>query len=256
MKIMSLRRREGLVRLARRYDALIITDDVYDFLQWPSAPDAALAHPDRASVVRLVDVDRYLDDGAHEWGNAVSNGSFSKVIGPGLRTGWTESTAKFAYGLSQLGSSRSGGAPSQMSATFVDQMISSSALRNHIMNILQPAYCARYHSVLSAIREDLLPLGVSLPPNSHLVAGGYFIWLRLPQPLRASDLARRAMEEENLQIAAGSLFVVQGDPIRMCENFEEYVRISFAWEDPKNLTEGVRRLANTVRRAIRPINQN
>jgi DNA-binding transcriptional MocR family regulator len=83
------------------------------------------------------------------------------------------------------------------------------------------------------------------------VAGGYFIWLRLPQPLQASDLARRAMEEENLQIAAGPLFVVQGDPIRMCENFEEYVRISFAWEDPKNLTEGVRRLANTVRRAIR-----
>lgn len=124
------------------------------------------------------------------------------------------------------------------------------------MNILQPAYCARYHSVLSAIREDLLPLGVSLPPNSHLVAGGYFIWLRLPRPLQASDLARRAMEEENLQIAAGPLFVVQGDPIRVCENFEEYVRISFAWEDPKNLTEGVRRLANTVRRAIRPINQD
>lgn len=103
MKIMSLRRREGLVRLARRYDALIITDDVYDFLQWPSAPDAVLTHPDRAPVARLVDVDRYLDNGpAHEWGNAVSNGSFSKIIAPGIRTGWTESTAKFAYGLSQV----------------------------------------------------------------------------------------------------------------------------------------------------------
>lgn len=137
-----------------------------------------------------------------------------------------------------------------MSAIFIDQMVSSSALRNHIIDILQPAYCARYHSVLSAIREDLLPLGFSLPPNSHKVAGGYFIWLHLPQPLQASDLARRAMEEENLQIAAGPIFVVQGDSTGMCGDFEEYVRISFAWEDSKNLTEGVRRLASAARRAI------
>lgn len=102
MKIMSLRRREQLVRLARRYDALIVTDDVYDFLQWPSAPGSAIGHPDKAYLPRVVDVDRYLDGGPKdEWGNAVSNGSFSKLLGPGVRTGWAEGTAKFANGLSQ-----------------------------------------------------------------------------------------------------------------------------------------------------------
>jgi DNA-binding transcriptional MocR family regulator len=103
MKVMSLRRRQQLVRLARQYDALIITDDVYDLLQWSSTPGAVLARPDRALVSRLVDVDRYLDGGpADEWGNAVSNGSFSKLVGPGVRTGWAESTPRFAYGLSQV----------------------------------------------------------------------------------------------------------------------------------------------------------
>lgn len=99
---MSLRRREELVRLARNYDALIITDDVYDALQWSAKSGSPLKEPDRAILPRIVDVDRYLDGGTKdEWGNAVSNGSFSKLLGPGCRTGWAEGTEKLAYGLSQ-----------------------------------------------------------------------------------------------------------------------------------------------------------
>jgi DNA-binding transcriptional MocR family regulator len=99
---MSLDRRKALVRLARDYDALIITDDVYDMLQWPSSQQPDAAPLTRACVSRIVDVDRYLDGGpADEFGNAVSNGSFSKIVAPGCRTGWAEGTEKLAYGLSQ-----------------------------------------------------------------------------------------------------------------------------------------------------------
>jgi DNA-binding transcriptional MocR family regulator len=91
-----------LVQLAREFDALIVTDDVYDLLQWSPDPEKPLTQPDKARVPRVVDVDRYLDGGPKdEWGNVVSNGSFSKLIGPGVRTGWAESTEKVAYGLSQ-----------------------------------------------------------------------------------------------------------------------------------------------------------
>jgi DNA-binding transcriptional MocR family regulator len=97
---MSLHRREALVRLARQYDALILTDDVYDFLQWSAEPEGPSR--DRACVPRIVDVDRYLDGGpVDEWGHAISNGSFSKLIGPGTRTGWAEASEKLAFGLSQ-----------------------------------------------------------------------------------------------------------------------------------------------------------
>lgn len=98
---MPMRRREQLVRLARRFDALVVSDDVYDFLQWSNTTNP-LPHPDRRYIPRLIDIDRYLDGGPKdEWGNVVSNGSFSKLIGPGTRTGWAESTEKFSYGLSQ-----------------------------------------------------------------------------------------------------------------------------------------------------------
>jgi hypothetical protein len=98
---MSVRRREELVRLARQYDALVVTDDVYDFLQWSTnSDDGEKFCGGRACAPRIVDVDRYLE-GGDEWGNAISNGSFSKLIGPGTRTGWAEASEKLAYGLSQ-----------------------------------------------------------------------------------------------------------------------------------------------------------
>ena len=60
---MSLSDRQGLVRLAREFDALIITDDVYDFLQWSPDPNGSLSHPNRAVQPRMADIDRYLDGG-------------------------------------------------------------------------------------------------------------------------------------------------------------------------------------------------
>jgi DNA-binding transcriptional MocR family regulator len=101
-RTMSLARREALVRLVRKHDALIITDDVYDMLQWNINPSEDLSNCSTACQPRLVDIDAYLDGGPiDEFGNSMSNGSFSKIMGPGLRTGWAEGTAKFAWGLSQ-----------------------------------------------------------------------------------------------------------------------------------------------------------
>lgn len=110
-RTMSLPHRRELVKVAREFDALVVADDVYDFLQWPtsttqqSSPES-LASMQQAHLPRLVDIDRDLGGGtdragADGFGNACSNGSFSKIAGPGIRVGWVEGTEKFAYGVSQ-----------------------------------------------------------------------------------------------------------------------------------------------------------
>lgn len=104
---MSLVRRQELVSVAREYDALVLTDDVYDQLQWPASPTATTTALEKAVLPRIVDVDRWFEGGperpvADGFGNAVSNGSFSKIAGPGCRTGWAEGTEKFTYALSQV----------------------------------------------------------------------------------------------------------------------------------------------------------
>ncbi|PGG97996.1 hypothetical protein GX51_07038 [Blastomyces parvus] len=284
-RVMSLRRREELVRLARKYDAIIISDDVYDHLQWSTSSSTCpkVEYPNKAVVPRIVDVDRFLDGGpSGEFGNAVSNGSFSKLIGAGCRVGWAEGTEKFVYGLSQVGSSRSGGCPSQLTSTFVRELLASNALQTHIRTVLQPAYSKRYHTLSAAVRKHLFPLGVSLPndpantrstetdPNANTtstrgissqsgIAGGYFLWLRLPPGLRASKLAKKAQEEENLIIAGGNLFKVVQEDYKYGDDdsgeknpadFEGFIRLCFAWEEDGKFEEGVERLARLIRREM------
>ncbi|KAK8081039.1 aminotransferase class I and II domain-containing protein [Apiospora hydei] len=250
-KTMSLRRREGLLELARRYDALIICDDVYDMLQWQpttttsSSSSGEGADLNKALLPRLTDLERTLGPSPHDppgktFGHAVSNGSFSKLAGPGLRTGWTESAPDLAYGLSQTGSTRSGGAPSQFAAAVVYELLVSGGLAAHIRDALRPAYRRRHGLVVEMAREVLGPLDD--------VFGGYFVWFRLPGGLKADEVAKRCQAEENLAIGTGGLFAVQGDAGG--PRFENEVRLCFAWEDEADLEDGVTRLGKVVWRML------
>lgn len=93
-KTMSLESRRRLVRLARKHDALLISDDVYDMLRWPAREDGGSEAVAVVPPPRLVDVDRELES-ATTFGNAVSNGSFSKIVAPGMRLGWIEASPAF-----------------------------------------------------------------------------------------------------------------------------------------------------------------
>ena len=144
------------------------------------------------------------------------------------------------------GSSRSGGAPSQLTSTFISNLIESGDLQRHIFQTLQPTYARRYHSMISAIEEYLLPLGVTLPQTSRDVVGGYFLWLSLPAPMQAEEVARRTQDEENLIVAPGPMFAVYGDEKEV--DLERKVRVCFSWEEEAMLAEGIQRLARVIGR--------
>jgi DNA-binding transcriptional MocR family regulator len=99
-KTMSVPVREQLLELAREYDVLIISDDVYDFLRWnpdESKPCSVTLAP---IPPRFVDLDRATSE-SDSWGNSISNGSFSKIVAPGVRVGWAEASSKMTLRLSQ-----------------------------------------------------------------------------------------------------------------------------------------------------------
>jgi len=247
---MSLPTRQALIRLARRYDALIITDDVYDQLQWSITPNKSANHS-QAAVARLVDIDRTMEPipTSNSFGNTMSNGSFSKIVAPGIRTGWAEGTPKFIYGLGQCGSTASGGAPSHMTATFVYEMLRSGSLQAYISEVLCPSYQRRYLILLDAIQKCLLPLGAKIGNTAYgeeKLFGGYFVWLRLPDSVDGGLVTKEAALKWNLVLSPGNLFEVIGDNEDDKVRFRREVRLSFAWVEEQDLIEGVRRLRDVI----------
>ncbi|RDA92152.1 hypothetical protein CP533_5628 [Ophiocordyceps camponoti-saundersi (nom. inval.)] len=239
---MSLRRRESLIRLARAHDALIISDDVYDFLTWPLQGDA---RPGAPFPPRLCDIDLASSDSP--FGNAVSNGSFSKIVGPGMRTGWVEASTAFVRGLGDTASTLSGGAPSQFCAAVLTDLVLNGQLERHIEDQLRPSLQRRHRILMDAIREHLAPLGITARDDEDWY-GGYFVWLSatttpLPPP---KLIAEAAMRDANLVIGPGTMFEVRGDDRRT--RFEAEIRLCFAWEEEDALVQGVQRLGLLLKR--------
>jgi len=251
-KTMSLSRREMLVAIARRHNALVITDDVYDRLHWPSS--SGFSSSGKALLPRLTDIDRALPphptDPRH-FGHTLSNGSFSKILGPGLRTGWADCHPKLSYGLSQVGSSRSGGCPSQIVATMITEVIKSGELQEHIDTVLVPSYGRRWRKMVDAIEGELVPLGIEVSKVSlkdRDIFGGYFIWVELPEGMSAEAIAFSARERENLIVAHGNLFEVYGDEDAV--KLDQWIRVCFAWEDEETLVLGIERLGRVIRDSL------
>lgn len=259
-KTMSVRRREGLVRLARKYDALIICDDVYDLLQWPLASDekpagaAPLLSNETPEMMlpRLCDIEIAMEPDENDpkgFGHAVSNGSFSKMTGPGVRTGWIEASRAFAFGMAQTGSSKSGGAPSQFTAAVLSGLVESGELKTFLAETVRPRLQRRHAILVGAIHEHLAPLGVKIREAGLVdgkVYGGYFVWAELPEGSSAKHIADVAQVEEKLIVGNGNMFQVHGD--EHVVDLDHAIRLTFAWVKEDDLVEGVRRLGAVMRR--------
>ncbi|KAF7560385.1 hypothetical protein G7046_g3759 [Stylonectria norvegica] len=260
-KTMSLEHRHNLVKLAIEYDALIISDDVYDPLIWPKEKGAAVGETSLRPPPRLVDVNRELDPDS-DWGNTVSNGSFSKIIAPGVRVSWAESTPAFATFLANTGATTSGGNPGQLASTFVEKMISSGALQRHIQEQLIPTYKERYHAMVDAIEEHLEPLGVRITTGKPytlatgdegegtVIAGGFFLLITLPDGSPSTQaIAKTGLEKYDLKVAHGKMFEVKGDEgsrKRAEVGYGRTLRLCWAFHTSEVITEGIIRLKDIL----------
>ncbi|KAI5865217.1 PLP-dependent transferase [Durotheca rogersii] len=266
-KTMSLHHRRALVELARQFDILLIADDVYDFLAWPD--DDNLSHKDLELPPRLVDIDREMA-GASEWGNTVSNGSFSKLMAPGLRVGWCEATPSFIRSISTYGPTASGGCPSQYTSFLIDHLLKSGTLERHVQDTLIPTYRRRYNVLVDAIKTHLYPLGIRISAGNPYetytadktgnrvpttLAGGFFLYVDFPKdasfPL-VTDIIRFGSDEFSLRIAPGEIFAVRGDPeglLRASRTFNKGTRLCWAWHEEEDLVRGMAKLAEAIERA-------
>ena len=214
----SLQTRYKLLELARRYDMLLISDDVYEFLDYTNTQTliARLNHLDRETVSNI-------------YGNTISNATFSKIIAPGLRMGWQETaTPNLVQQLAVTGSNRSGGTPNQLSAFVVDDLIKSGKL-DEIIESFKQVYSER----VRVLKESI---GKYLPADTKVYGGegGYFLWVVTPTANAFETVAELA--KHGVVLAGGENFEVFGDT----RNWGQHcVRLSISYLTKEEIEKGI-----------------
>lgn len=203
-------RRRRLVELSVTHGFYILADEVYHLLTY----DGEMPPP----MAALTDA-----------GTVFSIGSFSKILGPGMRVGWIQTSPELMLQLLKIGFVFSGGSLSQFASHIVRSALET-GLQQRFLETLKQTYGHRRSLLCAALREHLGEVA-----TFHEPTGGFFAWVELPDEIDVPALAVQA-EAQDVRILPGDHFSFDGG-LRNC------MRFCFAHYEADDLVEGVRRLA-------------
>jgi 2-aminoadipate transaminase len=212
---LPIARRRAIIELARKYNFMIVEDDVYRDLAFEGVvPESFYT----------------LMQGEH----VLSIGSFSKTLAPGLRLGWLLGSEDAIQRFVNCGTTQMGGGANPFTANIVAAYCRSGAWEMHIEQV-RKLYSRRCKVALQAL-EKYMPSGVRWTKP----AGGFFIWLSLPENVLAQEVKRAALEHRVLVAAGEGFFVNPADG-------KHNLRLAFSCADPDDIDNGIRILAEVIK---------
>ncbi|MFC0214521.1 PLP-dependent aminotransferase family protein [Paenibacillus chartarius] len=219
-KVWSLERRKGLLEQCLKANVLILEDDPYGELQF----DGGERYPSIFS----------LYDGGQAAGNpVVYTSTFSKIVAPGLRTGWALGDVEVIRNIAKAKQA------ADLQSSTMDQMTLHQLLEHfdidqHI-GVIQADYKGRMKLMASLLAEQNWE-GVEWSEPK----GGMFFWVELPEGAKAEDLLKLAVEE-GVAFVPGSSFYA-GNPVH------NTMRLNFTHSDNDTLRLGMQRLATAMQK--------
>jgi 2-aminoadipate transaminase len=207
-------RRRRLVDLAREHQVPIVEDDTYgDITYQPLLAPAiyTLAEP----------------------GEVMYIGSFSKILGPGVRLGFFIAPESI---IARLLPWKLDGGTSMLS-----QLVAAEYFRSHLWEHVEEGRAAvkeKRNVLLDALEGEFGGVsGMSWTQPD----GGLFLWIKLPD-----NIDRARLQE--LAVARGITYA-SGQAFHALNSDVPYLRLAFGWINKDDIAEGVRLLAECVREA-------
>jgi 2-aminoadipate transaminase len=213
---MALDRRRALVRLARERELLVLEDNPYGLLRYEG---------DQLPTLFALDGGEYV----------IYLGTFSKILSPGLRLGWTAAPHPVLEKLN-LGKQAADLCSPPLSQYFVVTYFANRDWRAYLRGLVE-LYRRRRDTMLDALAEHLPPEADWTRPR-----GGLFVWARLPDYIDTTDLLARALRE-NVAFVPGRAAFLDG-------RGGSEMRLNFSGVHEDEIREGVRRIGKVVREQV------
>ena len=227
--VLPLERRRHLIELSRQYGFTILADEVYQLLHYgpPPPPPMAMLSMD----LGMATPDNPADNA--DSGGVISLGSFSKILAPGLRLGWLQSTSAIIRRFTDAGLTASGGGLNHFAATLAHTMLELGLLQENIAGLRQ-VYGERRDAVAEMLRAEL-----SDAVEFTLPGGGYFFWLTLRDAARDAAALLPAAQAAGVSYRPGAAFSAAG-------GFPNALRIAISLYETDEIIAGLRRLSTVI----------
>ena len=216
-RTLSEDRRRRLVELAAERDLTILEDDPYGLVRFEGEAPPAL--------FELAE------------GRVVYASSFSKTVAPGLRVGYFVLPSALVAPVEALA----------VSATISPVLVGQATIWELIRRGRFEPNLERVRGLLRKRRDAMLgALERELPEGARWSrpAGGYFLWLELPEGTDSAGLLERA-------VAAGVVFVKGADFFPRGGGGRSSARLAYSFVSPAEIVEGVARLASLLPARVR-----
>ena len=210
---LSRERRERLLELAREHEFLVVEDDAYGELRY-----------DGDDVTPLAAMD---DDGG-----LVRMGTFSKTIAPGVRTGWVLAHEALQDEFSRLAAGGTNTLTQSVLGRYFD-----AGHYEPVLAELTAAYEERRDAMLDSLAAHL-PSGADWTEP----AGGFFVWVTLPEGVDSEELLPAAAEEGVTYLPGSHFYPDEGGA--------RSLRISFSHVTPEEMDRGIAALARATEAAL------
>ena len=166
-------------------------------------------------------------------------GSFSKIFAPGYRVGWAVAPPAVGEKM-KLASEAAILCPSSVGQYSVSTYLENFDWKNQIEEF-RGMYRGRRDAMISALGEFTPMCTWNVP------AGGFYVWVGLPDGLDAKDMLPRAVTNL-VAYVSGTAFYSGG------VSGHDHVRLSFCYPEPTEIREGVRRLSEVITHDLELIN--
>ncbi len=213
----SRERRESLVKLANKYDVIIIEDNPYGDLRYEG---------ESMPSIKSLDTE----------GRVIFLGTFSKILCPGFRLGWVVAVPELLakYNFVKQGADLQSSTTTQMIAA---EFLLANDLDAHISSITD-LYRKRRDAMISAM-EEMFPPEVSFTRPE----GGLFLWLTFPEYINGRELAKKAIDKKVAFVPGGAFYPHPGH--------ENFARLNYSACDEEKIREGIKRLAEVIKEELR-----
>lgn len=203
---MSLEKRKKLYALAKQYGVLILEDNPYGDLRVAGEALPSIKSMDEDGIV-------------------IYAGSFSKVLAPGVRVGYTVAPAPIVAKMT-VGKQAADTHTPMFTQMLVDEWMATTDFEAHIQKIRE-IYRRKLNLMCDLIDEKLGGFVEYVRPE-----GGMFVWCRLPDSVDMLDFCARAVEKK-VAVVPGSAFTVEEGETTNC------FRMNFTTPSDENIVKGM-----------------